>query len=93
MVIEVRNNKKKVIFWNRLKKLNFENIENELDFHGYGTAKIEIQQQPDDITPSMSELHKISYRFYNSLFCDTINMCAINLFVFSKPCSQGLLAF
>ena len=40
-VIEERINKKKVIFRNRLKKLNFEktfedNIESELGFHGYG---------------------------------------------------------
>ena len=40
-VIEERNNKKKVIFRNRLKKLNFDktfedNIESELGFHGYG---------------------------------------------------------
>ena len=45
---------KNVIFRNRLKKLNFDKtfewiIENELDFHDYGTAKIEIQQQPDDM--------------------------------------------
>ena len=54
------------IYRNRLKKLNFENlgitsqviIENELDFHGYGTAKIEIQQQPDDINPFTCELHQ-----------------------------------
>ena len=56
MVIEKRSNKKKVIFWNRLKKLNFDKtfedlIENELEFHGYGTGKIEIQQQPDDKSP------------------------------------------
>ena len=65
-VIEERNNKKKVIFRNRLKKLNFEKfdktfeniIENELDFHGYGTAKTEIQQEPDGINPSTCELHK-----------------------------------
>ena len=42
------HSKKKAIFGNRLKKLNFyktfENIiENVLDFHGYGTPKIEIQ--------------------------------------------------
>ena len=35
-------------------ELNFDKtfeciIENELDFHGYGTAKIEIQQQPHDM--------------------------------------------
>ena len=37
----------KVTFQNRLKKLNFDKnfediIKNEIDFHGYGTAKIEI---------------------------------------------------
>ena len=63
MVIEERNNKKKVIFRNQLKKLNFdktfENIkENELDFHGHGTARIEIQQQPDDINPFTCELQQ-----------------------------------
>ena len=46
-VIEERNNKKKVIFRNPLKKLDFDKTledikENELDLHGYGTAKIEI---------------------------------------------------
>ena len=48
-VIEERDNKKKVIFRNRLKKVNFDKsfediIENELDFHDYGKAKYEIQQ-------------------------------------------------
>ena len=33
-------------------------IENELDFHGYGTAKIEIEQQSDDINPFTCELHQ-----------------------------------
>ena len=61
--IEEWNNKKNVIFRNPLKKLNFdktfENItENELDFHGYGTGKIEIQQQSDDINPFTCELHQ-----------------------------------
>ena len=47
-----------MIFRNRLKKLNFDKtfedvIESELDFHGYDTAKIKIQQQPDDINPFM----------------------------------------
>ena len=56
-VIEESNNKKNVIFRDSLKGLNFnktfEDItENELDFHGYGTAKIDIQQQPDDINLS-----------------------------------------
>ena len=56
-VIEESNNKKNVIFRNSLKRLNFnktfEDItENEPDFHGYGTAKIDIQQQPDDINLS-----------------------------------------
>ena len=31
---------------------------NELDFHDYGTAKIEIEQQPDDINPFTCELHQ-----------------------------------
>ena len=62
-VIEERNNKKKVIFRNRLKKLNFDKtsediIETELDFHGYGTAKIESQLQLGDINPFMCELHQ-----------------------------------
>ena len=44
-VIEERNNKKKVIFWNPLKNLNFDKtfegiIENELDFNAHGSAKI-----------------------------------------------------
>ena len=55
MTIEERNNEKKVTFQNRLKKLNFNKTfevikENEFGFHGYGTAKIEIQQQPDSQT-------------------------------------------
>ena len=41
VVIEERNNKKKVISWNRLKNLTEDIIENELDFNGYGTAKID----------------------------------------------------
>ena len=32
-------------------------IENELEFHGHGTRKIEIQQQPDDINLFKCELH------------------------------------
>ena len=51
---------KKVIFWNQLKKLNFdetfEDRENELDF--YGSVNIEIQQQPDDINPFTCELNQ-----------------------------------
>ena len=51
-----------MIFRNRFGKLKFDSfediIENELDFHGYGTAKIEIQQQPDDINPFTCELHQ-----------------------------------
>ena len=48
-----------------MKKLNFDktfedNIENELNFHSYGTAKIEIHQQPDDINPFTCELHQTS---------------------------------
>ena len=40
-----KKQQKKVTFRNRLKKLNFDKtfediIENELDFHGYGTAKL-----------------------------------------------------
>ena len=58
-----KEQKKTVIFRNQLKKLNFdqtfENIkENELDFHGHGTAKIEMQQQPDDINPFTCELQQ-----------------------------------
>ena len=50
------------MFWNQLKKLNFDKtfeklIENELHFYGYGTGKIEIQQLPDDINPFTGELH------------------------------------
>ena len=33
-------------------------IETELDFHGYGTAKIESQLQLGDINPFMCELHQ-----------------------------------
>ena len=52
-----------MIFRNRLKKLNFDKtfediIENELDFHGYGAAEIEVQQQPDDINPFKCELRQ-----------------------------------
>ena len=44
-VIEERNKKKRYLFRNRLKKLNFDKtfkyiIENELDFHGYDTVEI-----------------------------------------------------
>ena len=40
----------------------FEDIrENELDFHDYGTAKIEFQQQPPDINPLTCELHQIVF--------------------------------
>ena len=57
---------KKVIFWNQLKKLNFdetfEDRENELDF--YGSVNIEIQQQPDDINPFTCELNQT---FFNVL--------------------------
>ena len=46
-VIEEKNNKKKLIFRNPLKKLNFDKTfeditENELNFHGYDTVKIKI---------------------------------------------------
>ena len=54
-----------MIFWNRLEKFNFDKtfeniIENEHAFHGYVTAKTEIQQQPDDIdvNPFMCELRQ-----------------------------------
>ena len=52
-----------MIFWNQLKKLNFDKIfesiiENELDFHDYGTTKIEIKQQPGDINPFTCQLHQ-----------------------------------
>ena len=65
-VIKESKNKYKVIFRNQLKKLNFvktlkDNIENELHFHGYGTTKIETQQQPDDINPFTCELHQTLY--------------------------------
>ena len=65
-VIEERKNKKKVIFRNQLKKLNFDetfegNIKNELDFHGYDTVEIEIQQQSDDINRFTCELHQTLY--------------------------------
>ena len=55
-----------MIFRNRLKKLNFcktfeDIIENELDFHDYGTAKIKIQKQPRDINPFTCELHQIMF--------------------------------
>ena len=51
----------KVIFWNRLEKLNFDKtfedlIENELEFHRHGTVKIEIQQQPENINPFTCDL-------------------------------------
>ena len=62
-VKEKRSNKKKETFQDRLKKLNFDKnfediIGNEIDFHGYGTAKIEIQQQQNDINPFKCELHQ-----------------------------------
>ena len=106
--IEQRNNNnKKAIFRNG--KLNFDKtfediIENELDFHGYGAAEIEVQQQSDDINPFKCELHqtlhdnKIEFCYRgskirdlirnlqqnHSSFCNTINMCRINWFVFSN---------
>ena len=68
MIIEERNNEKKVIFHDLLKKLNFgktfeDIIENELDFHGYGNVKIEnptTARQLDDINikPLTCELHE-----------------------------------
>ena len=47
MLKEESNNKNKMIFRNRLKKLNFDKtfediMDSELDIHGYGTAKIDI---------------------------------------------------
>ena len=65
-VIEEKDCKKKIIFQNQLKKLNFDKsfedvIENELDFHHYGTEKIEIQQQLQDISPLMCELHQTMF--------------------------------
>ena len=44
-----------MIFQKRLAKLNFDKtfedmIDSELDIHGYGTAKFDIQQHPDDCT-------------------------------------------
>ena len=49
-----------------MKKLNFDKtfediIENELDFHDYGTVKIEVQQQPHDINPLTCELHQTMF--------------------------------
>ena len=46
-----------------MKKLNFDEIfesiiENELDFHDYGTTKIEIKHQPGDINPFTCQLHQ-----------------------------------
>ena len=65
-VIEEKKKKKKVIFRNQLTKLNFDetfesNITNELDFHGYDTVEIEIQQQSDDINHFTCELHQTLY--------------------------------
>ena len=62
-VIEERKKKRKLYFEIDWKKLNLDKtfddiIKNELYFHGYGTAKIEIQQQPDYINPFTRELHK-----------------------------------
>ena len=58
-----KNNKNKRKFQNQLKKLNFDKtfenmIENELDFNGYGTAQIDIQQQSDEINPFTCGLHQ-----------------------------------
>ena len=62
-VIEERKKKRKLYFEIDWKKLNFDKtfddiIKNELYFHDYGTAKIEIQQQPDYINPFTHELHQ-----------------------------------
>ena len=41
---------------------NFEDIiENEVNFHDYGTAEIEIQQQPHDINPLTCQLHQTTF--------------------------------
>ena len=45
--IEGRNNKKKVIFWTLLQKLNFDKtfediIKSDIDCHGYGSAIVGI---------------------------------------------------
>ena len=97
VVIEKANSKKKVIFQNRLKKLNFKDIiENELDFHGYKNAKIEIQQQPDDINSFMCELREISYGFYNKITRHSAipSTCVQSICLYlANLCSQNLLGF
>ena len=45
-------------------------IENEVDFHGYGTAEIEVQQQPDDINPFKCTLHQT--------FLDVLDVLYVN---------------
>ena len=79
------------------KSINFEDIiENELDFHGYGTANIEIQQQLDDVNPFTYELREISYRFYNKITCHSAipSICVRSIcFYLANLCSQGLVAF
>ena len=92
-----KNKQQKVIFQNRLKKLNFKDIiENELDFHGYMNAKSEIQQQPDDINSFMCELREISYGFYNKITCHSAipSTCVQSICLYlANLCSQGLLGF
>ena len=62
-IIQDSNNKKKIIFQNRLKKLDFDKafedtMQNEVDVHDFDTAKIEIQQQSNDINRFTCELHQ-----------------------------------
>ena len=81
-VKEEKNDKNKGKFRNQLEKANidktFENIiENELDFNGYGTAQVDIQQQPDDVNPFTSELHQT---LFNTLDLNpTLKMINITL--------------
>ena len=70
IVIEERDKTKKVIFRNKLKKLNFvktfeDIIENELDFHDNVIMKTEIQRHPHDINPLTFELHKTLFDVLN----------------------------
>ena len=53
-----------------MNKLNFDKtfediIESDIDCHDYGTVKIEIQQQPDDINPFTCELHQTLFDVLN----------------------------
>ena len=70
MSIQDSNNKKKIIFQNRLKKLDFDKtfediMQNEVDLHDFGTAKIEIQQQSNDINRFASQLHQTLFDVLN----------------------------